>query len=194
MSSIDDATGTGKQARVGNENRLHTHSLAASLEQVAAQKGAVFNVATDVITLTSANESAVLYFKNNEDEDVSVIKEFLNIGSSTGGVGNGVIRFYLGALTGTIVSTATDANVLNRRINDTASLTADSFQGVEGNTIVGTSVIIIPFTGGGTLPSEFVVPKGSTLTITYEPPTSNTSIDITVGMLVVKNYPTYTVE
>jgi hypothetical protein len=194
MSEIEDGTGSGRSARVGDQNRVHTHALAATVCNVAAQAGEAFNIGTDIITLTSDNESALLYFKNDESKDISILNEFINAGSSTGGTGSGVIRFYITPTSGTIIDDATPANVINRRANDAISIASLSYQGLEGKTIVGTSKIEIPASGGGVFTSEFILPKGASFTLTYEPPTGNTSIDVTAGLLVIKDYPAYTIE
>ena len=62
---IIDGTGTGAKVKVDSANRLHTHSVTEDLIEYAASQGDSYNINTGTINLTSATESALLYFKNN---------------------------------------------------------------------------------------------------------------------------------
>ena len=85
---IGDGTGHGYQAKVDNLNRLHTHGTVRTEEEFGAIAGQTYNVNTSTISLTSANESAVLYFKNESNENVFISNIGFLLGNSTGGAGD----------------------------------------------------------------------------------------------------------
>ena len=193
-NNIKDGTGTGRLAKVGDQNRVHTHALSASTSTVASVKGDAFNISSNLVTLTNDSEAALLYIQNNEDADISIITEFVNIGTSTGAPGvEGTTMFYLNPTGGTLISNAVEAQVLNRRIGDNETLDADTFRGVQGDTITGGNSIPIP-SPGGAIASEYIIPKGASFALSYTPASGNTNIDIQIGFLVIKNYPSYTTE
>lgn len=191
MSTIDDATGTGKQARVGVNNRLHTHSLAATTVNVATQEGDVFNVSSELVTLTTATASALLYIENTEDDDISIVSVSVNQGNSTNGVGKATISVFINPTGGTLISVAADAQVINRRLGDGNTISMIAFKGVEGSTITGGNELVIP--GARTVfESEFVIPKGASFAVNYVPPPSNTSQPVSISAVVIKNYTNFT--
>lgn len=194
MSIIDDGSGSGRSARVGSANRVHTHSLSATVLDVAAMRGDVFDINSDLITLTTANESGVLYLKNNENEDISLIITEVNLGTSAGGSGENIIKGIFNITGGTLLSNAVDANINNRRIGDTSAVTVDAYQGVEGDTVVGGTAISRPLGGSAKLDTEYIIPKGNSIAVSITPPVGNTSMRMQISYVIVKNYPTYTIE
>lgn len=197
MGILEDGTGSGNKAKVGILKRLHTHALQVSLSTGATLAGDAFNISSKLANLTSANESVLLYLKNNEDDDISITTEFINISQSTGGVGSAQIKFILNPTAGSIITNALLADKDNRRISDSKTLTCDCFRGVEGDTITSQdSEIPIPTNAGtrNAIPSEYIIPKGSAFALSVTPPTGNTSMDVQVGFLVIKKYSTYVVD
>jgi hypothetical protein len=192
-SIIKDGTGTGASAMVGDKNRLHTHALSTTAASNATMEGDAFNVSSELITLTSANESALLYIKNNEDHSISVTTLFVNLGTSTGGSGESLISFKLAPTGGTLISDETAAQTLNRNIGNNTTLTAATYKGAEGKTITGGDTIQLPSTGGP-ITSEYVLPKGAAFSLSMTPPTGNTSMQVQIGFLVLRNYESYTIE
>ena len=64
---IEDGTGNGYKAKVDSQNRLRTLAISEGFNVDAASNGENFNINTGVMNLTSANESAVAYFKNKSN-------------------------------------------------------------------------------------------------------------------------------
>lgn len=191
--SIIDGTGKGTGAKVGDKHRLHTHSLSASAASVATVTGDVFNVSSELVTLTTDSDSAALYIKNNEDESISVTTLFVNLGTSTGGVGKSLVSFHLNPTSGTIITEEVAAQVLNRNIGNSETLTVDAYKGAEAKTVSGGDIIQLPLNGGAVV-SEYVLSKGSRFALSVTPPPGNTSMQIQIGFLVVKKYNSYTVD
>ena len=190
---IKDGTGTGLKAKVGDKNRLHTHSLSASASSVATATGEAFNVSSELVTLTTDGESSLLYVFNNEEGPISVTTLFINIGTSTGGSGEGLIKFHLNPTSGTLITDETAAQVLNRSIGTSATIGINAYKGAEGKTCTGGDEVQLPSTGGA-IPSEYVLPRGASFALSYTPPTGNTSVQVQIGFLVIKNYDSYTIE
>ena len=65
METILDGTGKGYEAKVDSDYRLTVSSVSRDLSSESARIGENYNINTGAITLTTANESAVAYIKNN---------------------------------------------------------------------------------------------------------------------------------
>jgi hypothetical protein len=186
--SILDGTGTGKEAGVDTNNRLLTNTISEDISNHVTEYGGKYNINTGNITLTTANESAILYFKNNENETYSITGIVYNIGSSTGGSGQVQCDVYFKNSGGTIVSNAVPVDILaNQNIGDARTLDADAFKGAEGYTQTGgqyaVSSLINPgsraFIGLG----QILCPKGQALSITMTPPSGNTSMIVQCALI-----------
>jgi len=121
MSSvIRDGTGSRTEAQVYSDNKLATRSVTSSENQDAVVEGRAFNINTGWISSIAAN-SALIYFKNQEDEDffIDAIAVGLKDGSATD-----VQSIYavLNPTGGTLVSAATDCDMVeNRKSGDGGS-------------------------------------------------------------------------
>ncbi len=85
---ITDGTGKGNSAGVDNTNRILTRGVIEDIFQNAAEEGEAFFIGTPLITLTSANESAICYIKNNEVDQLILGEFFLIAEAKTGGSPN----------------------------------------------------------------------------------------------------------
>ncbi len=185
---VTDATGTGQGAKVDGEKRLHVDSVSRTQIQRAALQGNAYNISTGSITLTNANESAVLYMANDGDFPLIVSIIGVRIGTSTGGTGNATIRIYKNSTGGTIVSNASAlGSNSNLNLGSAKILDGDYFKGAQGDTITGGTVLSVTQTAVFTDPVQFVfgdagviVPKGTNIAVTFQPPTSNTSQSVLV--------------
>ena len=184
---IQDGSGKGYEAKVDNENRLHTDSVSRDQSLQAALKSNSYNISTGVITLTSGDESGVFYIKNNEDNPL-VIKEILVIpGATTGGSGNALITIKKNPSAGTLISGASAVSTnVNRDFGSAKSLTADVYKGAEGNTVTDGSNFAASSRDTFDSPITFdasiiVLRKGNSLAVTFEPPTGNTSQTVIVA-------------
>lgn len=186
---ITDGTGSGYSAKVDSNNRLHVRSVSSTELSNAVLQGEAYNVSTGSINLTSANESAVGYFKYDGDDPI-VIKEILVIITpSTGGSGAGLIKIKKNPTGGTIISNAVPVSTAaNRDFSSAKSLDGLLYKGAEGDTITGEdedfaiSTRDAAFSGVLAFDAApIVLRKGNSLAITFEPATGNTSQDIVVA-------------
>lgn len=111
---ITDGTGKGFLAKVDDQNRLLTRSTADTRYDEASVSGESFNLNTEFVSITVGTETPLLYFKNNEPNDVIVVGWFIGIGIAGGTpTEHALMRVYGGANT---VSGGVDIPVTNRRI------------------------------------------------------------------------------
>lgn len=187
---IQDGAGTGNVARVDSENRLHTASVTTSEVSAANDDGNAYNINTGIITLTSANESAVLYLKNTDPEKrVHLSAIVAGLGPSTGGSGDvpriTVIR---NPTLGTIIDdkTAVDMNS-NRNFSSNNVMSADVYKGAEGKTLTdGTDHILIfqPANGRVFAPIGEVLNNQASIGVKIDPQPSNSSMICYVALIL----------
>lgn len=182
---VQDGSGGGYRARVDKRKRLHVDSVVFNRSELEVEEGNGYNINTGVINLTSANKSAVLYFKNNEDDPIVITALFYLFGDSNVSAGEILIDVIRNPTAGTIVSGAVDAEMagINRNFGSSKTLTGDIYKGAEGNTITdGDKIIESLFSdspGRYTVSvGDIVLPKGSSIGINITPPSGNTSMNV----------------
>jgi len=191
---IKDGTGNGNTVKVGGQNRLHTHGLNASIEEVATMHGNSFDVFTDITTLRSADASALIYIKNNEEDDICIRSVSLALDASTGATNAARIKICINPTGGTLLTDATDANMINRRFGDSETLDVTTYQGEEGKTHTGSDCVIETITAAGVFTTNYIIPKGASVSLSVEPGTGNTSQNVRVSLQIIKSYSRYTID
>lgn len=178
---IQDAA-TGKTARVNQDNTIAAHSITISEAEHATDLGQSYNVNSGLVTLTSAVESGIIYFKSNEDVNIHLDSIIIVLGPSTGGSATDTtrVRVYSDPTTGTLISGAVDADtVQNRNIGITSDLEATAYKGATGNTITNGTILLeslISPNSRAVFNIDITIPKGKAIAISYEPNDSNTSM------------------
>lgn len=185
-NTIQDGIGNGFKAKVDNTNKLATRSVAASPVQEALADGRAFRVGSGIITLTSANASAVLYLKNNDSRDMFIYEIITVLDTSAGGSGTFLSGFSLNPTGGTIQAN-TAAFVTNNNIGSNNIADVDATVGAEGKTATGGGGgdTLYPVVGRSSIMDVLIVPKGTDLAWRFTPPTGNTSAKVEI---VVKFY------
>ena len=180
---------SGRTATVDNSNRLTTFSSVQGEETTAALTGDTFTGNTNRITLTSANESALLYVKNTDTVPWIMSRVFANVGASTGGTGDWTFKIKKDVKTGTIVSAGVVVIPQNLNFGSAKELVSTVLKGVEGSTATnGTDVIesLIPTASTRVLIANnpLIIEQGATAVGTITPPAGNTSFPVQVGFVV----------
>jgi len=187
---IKDGTGSGNTARVDPENRLSVKALILPEDLEAGLLGCAFDISSTLITLTNDTANSLVYIKNNECGDLVLSAVFADFGSSTCGVGTGIITQNINPTAGTLVCcTPTCAQVLNRKIGASCTLTADIYRAdANSQTLTGGSTIQFPQSAGTNafFASPFILPKGASFGFGYQPPAGNTSMVVQIGFLILK--------
>ncbi len=187
---IKDGTGSGNTAKVNAQNRLSVKALTLDTNLEAALLGCAFDIGSSQITITNDTANSLLYIKNNECENIVLSAVFADFGSCTCGTGTGTLTFNVNPTAGTLVCcTPTCASVINRKIGATCTLTADTYRaGANSETLTGGSTILFPQSAGTNafFASPFVIPKGASFGVGYQPPTGNSSMVVQIGFLILK--------
>ena len=179
----------GNIAEVDKKGRVQTFSISEGLNIESANIGENYNINTGAITLTTANESAVLYMKNNEEKSFIIEEVIIILGASTGGTGDLQIELIRNPTTGTIVSNAVNVDIVaNRNFGSNRELLKDTYKGAEGYTLTsGEDFSSTTRSSGSTVVSfdgdVIVLPKGSSIGVNVTPQASNTSMVVKVAII-----------
>lgn len=171
---IKDGTGTGNLARVDKENKLAVRAVQETEFEKAVLGGRAFNVNTELLTITSNTEHALLYLQNNEDLPLIVSAWFIGTDAGTNGANLGLVRTYYNPTGGTIISGGTDVTAVNRNAGNSRVLNADIKSGGQGFTFTGQDTPAVLYQTQTVSSRVFgnvflVLPKGSSLVATYDP-------------------------
>jgi hypothetical protein len=183
---IIDGSGNGYRAKVDFAKRLHVDAITFGRSEQEVELGNGYNINTGKINLTTANKSAVLWFQNNEDDELVITNIFYILGNSNSN-GDTLITILRNPTAGTIVSGAVDADMpgINRNFGSSKTLTATSYKGAEGNTLTDGVKLIesIVQSGKRTILNvgDLVLTKGASVGFEITPPLSNTSMDIQIA-------------
>lgn len=178
---IEDSTGSGRGAKVDSNQRLLVEAVTESEQLESAVRGEAFQVGSGKVTLTSANESAVLYFKNNEKKDLIITAINITSSKQTGssaGVFTAVIY-----KSGTGLSAGTSASASNNNFGSNKTLDVDITQGQEAATVtdgVASGAFFIQEAEFFNTDVAWILPKGSTVAVGVQPGASNSSMTITI--------------
>jgi len=176
-----DGTGTGNTARVDANHRQRALADSQSLFQAAAQLGDTFNFNTGTITLTTANESAVAFFRNQTLNTIVIPSIGFLLGNSTSGVGDLNLKVIKNPRTGSIITNAVPVDVFqnkNAGSNKTFNITdVPRFKGVEGDTFTDGEDLFLTLLPGDARPhiistGDIVLPPGASIGMTVTPQTS----------------------
>lgn len=174
MSVIQDGTGTGYFARVDNENRLDVRAVSDATIIHESGQGNAWNINTQNVSVSSAGENALLYFKNNSSQDAVVASLFVGIGTGTGtATDNALIRAYVNPTGGTLISGGGAVTVVNRRIGSGRTFNYTVLSGSSGSTITGqaaTPILYQTQTASSRVAGDvnLTVPKGQSIALTVD--------------------------
>lgn len=181
MTVIKDGAGTGNSAKVDSLNRLHTAAVTETAWNYALRKGKAYSISTGVITLTSANESALIYILFNEALGVVLEETVITTGASSGGSGDVLTNAYIAPTSGTVISDATTATALNLNQSSGDSLDVTIYTGAEGKTLTGETTTVPGITNTSYInrPGKGAfLTKGSSFGTSVFPPVGNTNMSV----------------
>lgn len=175
---IQDGTGSSRKARVSNSNRLLVDSI---VEERAVfnsiDVGNTFIVLTDFLTITgvTGQEDGLIYLKNNSD--LNMLIHHIKLWSGTASQLT-KISTYKNPTTGTLISSAIDADVENINFASSNTYEGLAYQGDGTNlTVTDGSVWGRHYLGIGNQQmlsfmwnGAVVLGKGNSLAVTAEAP------------------------
>jgi hypothetical protein len=193
-TAIKDGAGTGNLSKVDQTHRLHTRSVSqdAFLEAVINGKGYV--ISSGLVTLTDSNESAILYFRSNEDDILLLRRYIITIGPSTDGIDDyAIFRDYSSNVTGTVGianGSGNPAVIINPNMASSKTLiTTNSEIGQQGASITGglyPVTIYLPTKRTNFIELYVAIPRGSAMAFSIQPPPGNTSMVASVSLNTYK--------
>jgi len=177
---IRDGGGKGFLAIVNSEGKLNTKAISVEQRLHATVEKEYYEATTAVVTLTDADETPLIYIKNDDTSKVIVIDRiFFDSFESTGGSGSGKIRYYKNPT----VTGGSAADVTNT--NYESSLTAKATVTKSLTTMTGTAWWTGQLSVSSSVALEegrIVIPPGFSHGISIEAPGSNTSYDISINI------------
>jgi hypothetical protein len=174
-TTIQDGTGEGWSLKIDSEGRLYNQSVNDTAIEYAAQEGRAFNINTQFLPISSSGENALLYVKNNEEEDLVVAAWFIGTDFASGSATrSGLAAVYVNPTGGTLIASASVVTPVNRRLGSAETLDALIYKGGDGYTITGQLTDPVLYQTQGASARAFgnvyiTVPKGSSLAVTYTP-------------------------
>lgn len=193
MAEIIESGGiTPNKLIIDEKGRANVYAVTETIVENAAENGDSFNINTGTINLTSANKSALLYLKNNGEEDIVISTIGYLIGNSTGGSGDLLAEVLRNPTSGTIVSGASNVEInVNKNFGSSQSLMVDAYKGAEANTFTDGEIAYKSLLSGAArgyviATGSVVIPNGSSVGIELTPQTGNTSMDIQVFLSIIK--------
>jgi hypothetical protein len=134
-----------------------------------------------------------LYLKNNGDVDLAILTIGFLLGNSTGGIGDLTLDVVKNPTTGTLISGATNVAINeNKNAGSSQTLSVDAFKGAEGSTITnGTDWYYSTVPGDARTyvinTGSLVIPKGSSVSVSVTPQGSNSSMNLSLFLSVIKD-------
>ncbi len=198
MGMISDGAGTGKRAKVDDDNRLTTFATTRTEAIKRSSDGDAFIAHSAVISLTDAVKTPIYYIKNNENVDLLIDEIVVSTGHSQelSGTNNPNSTFTVMVRRNPLTPTFnTGLTVNNVNFNSSKELTVDAFGGATGESFGDSGENLfhdIPQHGTRiTLGiGEIVVPPGSSVGIEVIAPVGtgagNDAMKFHVAMLVFK--------
>jgi hypothetical protein len=183
---ITDGTGKGNSAGVDNTGRLLTRSITEDIFQNAAEEGEAYFIGTPLITASTANESALIYIKNNEDSPLILGSFFLIAENSNATVQMFRVNWYKNP---TSITGGTATFPLNQNFGSSQTLDADIEYGAEASAIVGgtlSATLSFPIGVFNEISANLVLEKGSSVVISVVPPSGNTGMPVQFGTRSIK--------
>lgn len=182
---IEDGTGAGYLAKVSSENRILADSVTRSEREQEAISGDAYLIGTGFVTLTSANQSALLYFQNDNNFDLVITRFLIGVRASTGGAENHIRGVLIKNPTGMSAGSGSPLLAPNINFGSSNTLTLTSEIGAEGASLTGGSTfaaVVAPVEQLTTEAASTIIPKGSSIGVNIIPPSSNTSLQVSVGI------------
>jgi len=187
MTTIKDGTGKGFNAKVNSDNKLETVTISTDIQQDASINKQLFRISTPLVTLTSANNSTLLYVKNDDPNNNLIVPEItIAVGNSTGNSSGDLVTSIgrANVTGGTIISGATAASLIPLNLSVTSAPLITTYSGVEGSTSTYTvdipSYAAFPQESVSFNPFFITVTPGNNFIISITPPASNTSMTVQV--------------
>ena len=193
-TQLIDGTGSKRKAKITQNNELLTDSIVKSSRDQQALDGEAYIVGSGFVTLTSDLPSAILYFKNDGQDDLIITRFLVGVRSSVGATTteNHVRGIIYKNPTGMTSGTGLDLSINNINFGSSNTIDSTSEIGQEAAALVGGSPYLATVAPVEQLTSEeaaTILPRGTSIGVLVIPPAGNstgTGIQVSVGINVHK--------
>ena len=187
MSTKDGQT--GNLMKVDSEFRAWVRSISQSEAGHATVDGRAFNLNTGQIVITTT--TAVIYVKNNEDEDLFIDAIAIGVGKPLGGntTFTNVVEIFVvrNPTAGTMVSANNNVDMnINMGFGSSETLDAVVLKGASGETFTdGADGILIDQNGTGRVyaPLGMALKKGNSMGIRIVPNQDATNVEVYAAVI-----------
>ena len=185
---IESGSGNGREAKVGNNNRLFTDTVNTGEGIQALKDGDAYNINTGIVSISAT--TGMLYLKNNEDRNLFIESVIIGTGAGSYNTTDEVqVQITRNPTAGTLISGASAVSQnANRNFGSAKTLSVTAYKGASGNTITdGTDIILIgaPNAQARTSASiNLLLEKGNTIGVEVNPNLSTGSVNCYVALIV----------
>ena len=177
MGFLEDGRGTGRAAEVDTEFKVRTAAITESEFAHAGELGDAFQIGSSYPSLTTSDESAILYIRNNGERPLFV-ESFDYSWNKTAGIdGGALLSIYKNITAGTVLDNALSAEVRNYNLGSPKQFNT-AYRGVQGDTFSSAEYVTAFFFDCGEKSDlrsystrGIVLIPGQSLGITITPPT-----------------------
>ena len=184
---LKDGTGACFSAKVDNTNRIQARSVSTSQLDEESKNGNSYTLSSLFVTLTSANESAILWFKNTETFDIEIDTFVFGSGVATGATNTSYEVEICRNPTSLASGASTSINQSNNNFGSPNTLSITSETGQEAATLVGGTtheLIQVETEADEMVKSHIILPKSASIGIKITPPASTTSFKVVIDLIV----------
>lgn len=154
----------------------------------ASEKGDAYNINTGLITVSG--DATLVYFKNNEDEDVVVEAVAIGFFDGITHSDDPYLTLVRNPTGGDLISDATAVSMnQNRNFGSNKTLLCDAYKGKNGGTLSGGSDIAFLQTTSGSRSFyniEFILPRGTSMGIKMTTNASSGSAEVYAALIVYR--------
>lgn len=187
-TKLKDGSGEGTLMKIDKSRRAHIQALSIPYEDFAVLEGESFGILTPTTTLTSANYSYLMYFKNDNTHNVVLSHIDIYLGESDSSSNQWSWDFNLGPTGGTLVTAGSFAFVANNNLGSANTLPIIALTGIEGSTVSGGISVQVPIMGEQKFEflQHVVIPPGTSLALGLQPPSGNTVATCAFGVTLIR--------
>jgi hypothetical protein len=187
VTILKDGTGACFSAKVDDTNRVQARSVSTSQLDEESKNGNSYTLSSLFVTLTSANASAILWFKNTETFDIEIDTFVFGAGVASGATDTSYEIEICRNPTSLTSGASTSINQSNNNFGSANQLLITSETGQEAATLVGgtTHELITAETEADEIVnSNIILPKSASIGIKITPPASTTSFKVVIDLIV----------
>ena len=172
---------------VDSKGRLYSRTVADSSDEHALNEGRRYGIYSKVINLSTANRTAVIYFKNDENIGIEVTDITVSTGQSNAATNEILIEQVGGiAATDDIVANGTQVIPTNSNLGSANEFSGIVKAGEHADFAIGAAGAVSGVMGVFTTPITFPIlvqiPKGAEVGTVITPPVGNTDMDIIITL------------